>query len=78
MVVELKLKMLNMQKVTISTLPPGVYFELLLHFALKSIMSSILTNFTKILLHVYQVSLKGSQSFVYPAHHMSFRTGLSQ
>ncbi len=34
LVAELKLKMLNMQKVTfsISTLPPGGTFELLLHF----------------------------------------------
>ncbi len=35
LMVELKLKVLNMQKVTfsISTLPPGGAFELLLHFS---------------------------------------------
>ncbi len=68
---KLKMKMLNMQKVTfsISTLPLGGTFKLLLHlFYLWAIALNrvrffrflicwVLT-FTEILLHVYQVSLK--------------------
>ncbi len=69
LVEELKLKMLNMQKVTfyISTLPPGGASEILLHFSyLQNIAQKesfrffirwVLTNFTVILLHVHQVSL---------------------
>ena len=69
LVAELKLKMLNVQKVTfsISTPPPGGTFELLLHFshlwniAQKSIIQIFdtfsINKFHWILLHVYQVSL---------------------
>ncbi len=69
LVAELKLKMLNMQKVTfsISTLPPGGAFELLLHISylwniaqkvsFRFLICWVLTNFTEILIHVYQVSL---------------------